>query len=443
MNKTRAGTSHEDSLVWRARAALANSSLFRNSLMLVSGTVASQAILFVLSPLLSRVFAVADFGNLANYNAWVAALALVSCLRYEHAIIIARDRETTNQVLVLTGVLCLLSVAVYTIAAILIHSFYTGTAYLSTFHDYILFMPPGVLAICVASPLSQLNIKLGRFRTLALVATWQVACTILPQIVLGLLRVPNGLILGSITGSTAAAIVLSITSLDRQRLKELRSELDVRKLRATAMMHVKFPRYTFVADLIALGAQQFVPVFILALFSPAVAGLYAFSLRIVRVPLLVVATAAAGALRKEAADHLHSGSDLRRVFSATVRSLLAIGIVPFLLMLIGAKPLFGIVFGHQWVEAGRLVQIMSPGVLLEFVALPMSVFFLVTNSQQYTLVIQVVGLVLLVSAFVFGRYVLHDFLQTCAIISGVSGAGQLGGDRFCVEGGPRDSRAWR
>src|SRR2546422_4559725 len=46
--------------------------LFRS----ISGTVFSQAILFLFSPLLSRIFSRTDFGHLANYNAWVSILAL-------------------------------------------------------------------------------------------------------------------------------------------------------------------------------------------------------------------------------------------------------------------------------------------------------------------------------------------------------------------------------
>src|SRR2546422_11174015 len=59
-----------------ANRAAEQSALLKNSLALISGTVFSQAILFLFSPLLSRIFSRTDFGHLANYNAWVSILAL-------------------------------------------------------------------------------------------------------------------------------------------------------------------------------------------------------------------------------------------------------------------------------------------------------------------------------------------------------------------------------
>jgi O-antigen/teichoic acid export membrane protein len=397
---------------------LAQHSLIKNSAALVSGTVVSQGIIFVLSPVLSRTFAVADFGNLANYNAWVTILALLSCLRYEHAIIIARDRRSTNRVIALTFGLCAVSVVLYALLVVLIYVFWSHAGYFERIQGFILLVPVGVLAACIASPLSQLNVKTGHFKRLAIIATIQVLLTIGPQIALGLLKVPNGLILGAIVGSASAGIALCVLTLDRTRIAELRAEIRWSVMRATAVEHIHFPRYTLAADAIGVVVQQFIPVLILALFNPALAGLYAFSIRIVRVPLIVIATAASNALRKEGIDHLHSERGLLDVFKVTTKGMFLIAVVPFVTMLLFAKPMFSAVFGHQWLEAGRIVQILSPGILFEFVAFPLSVFFLITNSQYYTLVIQAAGFVTLVVSLVIGKFYFKDFIGTCFLISG-------------------------
>src|SRR5207302_3912399 len=104
-----------------------------------------------------------------------------------------------------------------------------------------------------------------------------------------------------------------------------------------------FPRYMLGADAIAIVVQQFVPVFVLALFNPAVAGLYSFSIRIVRVPMLVVSTAVGGALRKEAIDHVHANESLSGLFSVTVRTLAAVSLIPFVLVLLFGKQIFAVV----------------------------------------------------------------------------------------------------
>ncbi len=397
----------------------AGSSLLKSSMALISGTVVTQAIVFLFSPVLSRIFSLGDFGNLANYNAWVSICALLSSLRYEHAIIIARGRESTQAVLALTAVLCLASVVVYGLIGGVIHFSPVGSGYLNAIRGFVLIIPLGVLSIGVSSALIQLNVKAGRFKRLAAVTVAQVVFTVISQIALGLLHVAHGLIVGAISGSLLSGAVLARLSARDGDFAGLRRTLTLSRLRATAAQYVNFPRYTLAADALAVVGQQFTPVFLLALFNPAAAGLYAFSIRIVRVPLLVVSTAINAVLRKDGVDHLDKEGNLQSLFKTIVRSLILLGFVPFAVILLFGDRLFSVVFGAQWAEAGRVVQILSPGILLEFIAYPLSVFFIITGSQRYAFAVQLVGFVSLLAALLLGRHYLHGFIGTCYLISAV------------------------
>jgi O-antigen/teichoic acid export membrane protein len=401
-----------------------NSALVTNTLALISGSVLTQALTFVLSPILARIFSLEDFGHLANYNAWVAILALVSCFRYEHAIIIARTSAETNRVLALTAFLCLASTLFYGLCAVAIYASPVPGGYLRDIQPIVLLIPLGVLFICVSSPLTQLNIKRGHFKRLATIGVAQVVVTITAQVSLGVLKLPHGLIFGTVGGYAFASVALSIGSLDRGTLQDLQSAFRPQHLVATAREHMNFPRYTFGADAIGVIAQQFTPVFITALFNPAVAGLYAFSTRVVRVPLIVVGGALASALRSEAPERAVLGT-LKPLFSKTVRTLLLLAAGPFLVMLFFSAPIFAFVFGEQWRDAGHIVQILSPGILLEFVAFPVAVFFLVTGTQRYSLRSQLLSVSVLVAGVLIGRHVLGEFIATCYLISAAMVIGNL------------------
>lgn len=400
------------------------SAFITNTVALISGSVLTQALTFMLSPVLSRIFALEDFGRLANYNAWVAILSLVSCLRYEHAIVVARTSEETNRVLALTAFLCFASTCVYAFVSVAIHVAPVRAGYLREIQPIALLIPLGVLFICVSSPLTQLNIKHGRFKQLAAVGVAQVIVTISAQVALGLLHVSHGLILGTVGGYAFAAVALSIGTLDRQTAHALRVASRPNHLIATAREHASFPRYTFSADAIGVIAQQFVPVFITALFNPALAGLYAFTTRVVRVPLLVIGGAIASALRKEAPERVARG-ELKTLFSKTVRSLLVLASGPFVVMLFFGRPLFAFVFGEQWRDAGHLVQILAPGVLLEFIAFPVAVFFLVTGTQRNSLRAQLLSIGALVGGILIGRYIFNEFIATVYLISVAMVVGNL------------------
>lgn len=399
----------------RALQSLFDSSFARGAVALISGTVLTQAIAVLCAPLLSRIYGLEDFGQFANFNAWVAMLALLSCARYEHAIVVAPDGQATSRVLALTFALCGAASVLYGIASLGLGAVSGG--YVEEIRTFLHLIPVGVLVICVSSPLTMLSVREGRFRHLAYVAVAQVSATMVLQLGLGIAGSDRGLIFGAIGGHLVAGAMLAVPVVRSGALRAVRQQLTFGVLLSTAREYSRFPRFTLGADAIGVLVQQFSPVLILVVFGPAFAGLYAFSIRIVRVPLLVVSAAVMNVLRREAAVRLAAGSDLRRPYSLIVRGLFAIGMLPFGITLLFGPQLFAFVFGSEWAEAGRAVQILSPGILLEFVALPMSAIFLVTGTQHLAFRLQLLGLILLAASIVGGDAMFGSFIAACYLIS--------------------------
>ena len=404
---------------WSAalKRVIHDGSLASSFLALISGTVASQAILFLFSPFLSRVFDPVDFGNLANYNAWVAVLGLISNLRYEHAMFVAPGRAGMNRVVALAIILSLISVFAYGLVAALIYAAGPTTGYLGEIRGIVVFIPLGILPAVISSPLIQFGVRKGNFRTLAAISLLQVACTLGVQIALGLLHIPNGLVIGALAGSMVACAFYVALHFRRNSVYHVRREMTFVRLAGTALEYVNFPRYTLPADVMGTVVQQFVPVLLTAMFSPAIAGLYAFSMRVVRVPLLVISTSVSTVLRKQAGDHLRNEGNLAAVFSQTVKGLSLLALGPFVILAVFATQLFVAVFGNKWRDAGTIVRILTPGIVLEFIAFPLLALFIVTQTQRYTFRIQLASVVLLFAALIGGRFYWNGFLATCALMS--------------------------
>lgn len=406
--------------IFRQRLKAARgSSLVRSSLALMAGSIVAQLVLLLSSPVLTRLFGFADFGGLANYNAWVSILALLGGLRYEHAIIVARDDESTRRVILLATALTLASSGIYAVIAAAIHSRPAERGYLRDILGIVLLIPVGVLVANLSSILVQLSVRAGLFRRLAMIAGVQAIVGVTIQITLGMLGVDNGLIIGALVGSVLYGVILAGLLLRDGAFAGLRADLAVGNLRRTAWEFSSFPRYALGADALGLVALSFTPVLISALFNPALAGVFAFSIRVVRLPMLVISTAIAGVLRKEGIDQLRRTGSVYSLYKSIVLGLLAVGLVPCIVMLLFGPAIFGMVFGAEWSEAGRVVQILSPGILLEFVAFPMTTLYLITDRQRITLKLQLLGTLLLFGAIVFGSVALDDFMATCFLISGV------------------------
>jgi O-antigen/teichoic acid export membrane protein len=69
----------------------------RNALTLVSGTAIAQAILVLISPILTRLYSPADFGDLALFISITSIIGVIANGRYELAIMLPeKDEDAIN-----------------------------------------------------------------------------------------------------------------------------------------------------------------------------------------------------------------------------------------------------------------------------------------------------------------------------------------------------------
>jgi O-antigen/teichoic acid export membrane protein len=315
------------SIARRLRAVRA-SSLVQSVLALVSGSIVAQLVFLLSAPILTRLYGFADFGGLAIYNAWVMLLALLGGLRYEHAIIIARGEEEKRRAVALAFFLACGSSVIYMVGAVLVRYGSARGGELREVLGVLLLIPVGVLAANLGSILNQLTIRDGLFRVLATLAGMQAILSVAIQVGLGMADVRNGMVVGGLVASVVYAAALAIVLKPERTFVGLQRNLEFRILRRTAIEFAKFPRYALGADTLALVTLSFTPVLIAYFFNPAVAGVFALAIRVVRLPLLVIATAIAGVLRKEGVDRLKQSGDLHPLYKKVVAGLFAVGVLP-------------------------------------------------------------------------------------------------------------------
>src|SRR6185437_3936168 len=88
----------------RLRQPAAGSSFAGNVTIMLAGTVAGQTISVLLSPVLTRLFTPAQFGNLSVYNSALTLFATVASLGYELAIPICLAERDCANLLMLCGI---------------------------------------------------------------------------------------------------------------------------------------------------------------------------------------------------------------------------------------------------------------------------------------------------------------------------------------------------
>jgi O-antigen/teichoic acid export membrane protein len=140
-----------------------------------------------------------------------------------------------------------------------------------------------------------------------------------------------------------------------------------------------FSASTNVINSLSLG----LPIFLLTHFyGIAVAGAYAFGIRLMRAPMELVLRALRQVLYQKASETYNKGGRLLPLYLKITGSLFAIGFLPSLILFIWAPQIFSWIFGAQWHIAGLFARSLVLWLLFEFCNLAAVLFARIVRLQR-------------------------------------------------------------
>ena len=118
---------------------------FKNSLILIIGTVIAQTIPIAMQLYLRRVYSPEDFGAFSVYMNILGILAILVTLRYEIAIVLPESKQSAANLLGLVISLSLIISTLLVLVIILVHSKILHLLNLpDRYSVFLYFIPPGV-----------------------------------------------------------------------------------------------------------------------------------------------------------------------------------------------------------------------------------------------------------------------------------------------------------
>ncbi len=354
------------------RRVLGREWLGREVRILAAGTLVAQGIVAVTSVLIARLYDPDDFGVLLVFCSLMDFFVVFSAFRYELAIPLASDTEDAIVLLLLSFALVFASSVVVAVALVafgdhLVH--WLGNPALSS---YLLFLPLGLFMAGANQALTYWALREKHFASLSSTRVLQSGGRVAVQMLGGYFKGgPLGLIVGYIVGFGIAFVRLLGTGLARRALW-IPSHLPTRAI-ALAKRYHRFPAMSAFSGVIN-SAGMTIPLLMFASFyGPTVAGWLALGQRTVTIPMLLVGQAVAQVFFSKGA--LIARTDPTRfndLFRATSQNLLLLGIVPTVVLVAAGPWLFEVIFGAQWRETGRYVQVLCVGYLGQLVVGPIS-----------------------------------------------------------------------
>jgi lipopolysaccharide exporter len=344
---------------------------------LAAGTAASQGVLVLATPILSRLYTDADLGRFGMLMGIAIVAATAVTLRYETSIYLPAEDSDASALLAAT----LATVALMTLGGTLVMCMVVialpgwKITTLSWWLPLAVVAGAGNATVITATYWYNRGRQFGR--NTALRVAQGVLIASLP-IGLHFLGVADGLLWGYLIAQVAVGLYAAGT------LRHVWHAHDRAALVGAARKHVSAPKYMLAANLLDTASAQ-VPIILAGLwFSEATAGHLTLAWRVLAAPMAVLGSAIGQVYYAQTAT-LWPDARATRVLLTRMWLLLAvIGLIPALVLTTVGPPLFGFFFGSGWRIAGSYASILAVAVLVNFVASPTSAIYLVLGLQRIT-----------------------------------------------------------
>ncbi len=332
-------------------------------LHLTGAAAAAQLVALAASPLLSRLYNPADFGQFAIASAIVNLFLPLVSLRYDLALTLPRKDEQAIQLLALCLLLVIGSSAGLTVLALMV-PLVTHQTYLPTAE--ILELPLGIAVFGTNAVVMGWLIRRRSIAQMGVLRFMTVLSTVLAQIAFSrLIGGVFGLFLGLVAGY-AIAIAVALRHCRHALALCLRTS-SVASLKRVAIEYRAFAIFSAPSGILNVVGYDMANLLMPALYGPAVAGQSALASRVVGQPATLVGTAVNQVFWADAARLFVDAPGRLWDLFLRLNLILLVAMVPAAALTVYGDEIFGFVFGSAWRQAGTFAGVY---ILAQILALP-------------------------------------------------------------------------
>lgn len=397
---------------------LFQTNFYSSVFVLISGTLLSQALIIVTTPILTRLYSPKDFGILALFTSLSSIAAIISTGRYELSIGLPKKnseaRILTNLVLVIG-----FFVSLFYLGIIVILRYYSQ--YFNNFKNlldspYVFMVPIFTFFAATISSLQYFSQRKKRYKLITVLSFIQTGSTIVFSVFFAKFYFVNGALVYSVVIGQTFAIIYCLL-----KINDFKINFNYLELKRNAKLHINFPKFMLISDLAFTVNQQIIPILFSILFNSTIVGFYSLANRILKIPTIVLGSSISNVFRNEVIDYVQMNKCPKPLFISTLKKLLIVSVPTFILLGILSPQIFVFVFGQKWNLAGNFAQLLSVMIFFDFISSPFISLFYILKKQKAYMIIQVSRTFFNVLSIIFGKYFLNEAYSSliCYIFSDV------------------------
>lgn len=363
---------------------------YKNVATLMSGSILSQAIPIVISPILSRIYSPEDFSLLAIFLSITNIFSVLASGRYDLAIMIPEEEEDAINVLGLSVLLSIFTTIILLPFSIIFKFQIANLLKNDKLSKWLLFSVIGILLTTVHQNLLYWNNRHKNFKVVAINRVIQSSTGGFFQIIFGhfLKSISNGfIIVGQFLGQLVAFFRLTYLMIKND--KKLLKLITINKMKEMAKRFSDFPKKTTFSSLLNIFSNNG-RYLVLGFFldKNSLGSLY-FTLRILLLPVTIIGNNIADVVFQKVSEWKNQNikkNVVRKYINKIIIQLFLFMILPIIILFLFGKPIFSFIFGSNYELAGYYSSILSFSLLFQFVFSPFcKVFYAYEKNTIYLL----------------------------------------------------------
>lgn len=356
-------------------------------------TLISQAIVFVLSPITTRLFSPAQFGLYTLATSVISMVVPILSFKFDALIVTEKNEEDMEKAISISYK----SVFFISFITALLYFLYGKFTEINISVSQIIL----IFLILIITGISNIGVSYAnRIENYSSIGQYN----FLRSLFQNLLLVLVGFLGFGIVGMLISMLVGNFFGLNK--IMKGTPKVDSKKninLKYYFFNNINLVKYSLPAHFINSFSYTIVNFLIVDLYNTTIFGYYSLAYRVLMLPLMIITQNMSKIFFKEASHEWNNSRSYSVTLTKNLKILLVISI-PMTLVLFYLSPvLFSFVFGKNWIVTGEFVRILSFMFGIRLIVSSLMTIFIVIGEQKKELVFQCLFMISSLILFIFAK----------------------------------------
>ena len=401
-------------LVKKIRSEFSKDAVVAGTVKLASGNLIGQAINFIASPILSRLYDEDVFGI---YTIFVSILFIAGTLmmgQYDQAIPVESEFSGTKSLMKLCRHISYIFTPLLMVGSFLYINWQGIYDNPTEMIGFVAAITLSGYCQTVANRQGKVLIKYKKYKAQSISMILYTSSYVLAALTLKLVDDSINALIYAYCISEIVTCVVRTISVNRiegwsEPYKNCEKEMMIK--------HSRFPRYTVASTFLNSFSTNMPSLVITNLFGTALAGVFGMANKIVGIPFSLISTSVSSVFYQEASNLYNKSEDVSNIGNSSMRKLTALSVIPMTALMALGDILFRIVLGAQWEESGRVCQMLAIWMSVVFVVSPLMSIYNIKQKQYVTIFINLALLLFRAGALFLGGLIIKDFSKAMLLYS--------------------------